>query len=179
MPAPTDSIYYATQVIRAMNDLLGEYRDPNNLGEKPDGDTRSGIRFIFEAAAMQLDHARTQIEVTNNEWETHGDVYPRFEPGPEELDLQVEASHQLSWNDWQSPSQWAAHGLKGLPTTRQGLTLWIRNDAIHKNPSIKRPRKKSGGGWEYHFSVFPTEAQKDFHRRKDFMKQAYNHQENA
>lgn len=67
---PEESISGVRQVILAMSDLLYNYRDPNDLGENPDGDTRSGIRFIFEACAMQLEAAVRGIADQKSEAET-------------------------------------------------------------------------------------------------------------
>lgn len=58
---PAEAIHGVRQVIAAMSDLLQGYRDPNDLGTSPNGDTRAGIRHIFEACTQQLEAVADQV----------------------------------------------------------------------------------------------------------------------
>ena len=75
---PTEAIAGVRQVIVVMSDLLAGYRDPNDLGENPDSDTRSGIRFVFEACAMQLKAATQEIEAKESEAQTLSNIPDDF-----------------------------------------------------------------------------------------------------
>lgn len=70
MPQPTESIAAVSQVIRAMNDLIQGYHDPNDWGTSPEGDTRAGIRHIFEACALQLESALGDVQAMENDSKT-------------------------------------------------------------------------------------------------------------
>lgn len=172
LPRPCDSIHAVTQVIRAMNDLLLNYRDPNDLGENSSGDVRMGISFVFEACSMQLEAAAEAIELQkNNHDEVADNSYPRLGEGNKPTEEQREP---LSWSLWQSPAQWAAMFLADFPTTTQGVQCMAERQNWRGNSDHARKRQGRGGGWEYHISALPPEAQAEFHAL-DAKRRIYDH----
>lgn len=61
--------------------------------------------------------------------------------------------------DWWSAEQIAAAALPDLPATRQGVEALARRLDWRAHPDLARPRAGRGGGWEYHWKLFPVRAQ--------------------
>jgi hypothetical protein len=61
LDSPSDTIQSATQVIRAMNDLLNDHNDLGLLGDAG-SEARSGIYLVLDACARQLDLAVSKIQ---------------------------------------------------------------------------------------------------------------------
>ncbi len=60
---------------------------------------------------------------------------------------------------WWTPAEIAEAGLPGLPGTPQGVRQVIRREGWQRDGEHARRRKGAGGGWEYHWKLFPLEAQ--------------------
>lgn len=69
-------------------------------------------------------------------------------------------------SEWKTPAEWAAEKLHGVPETRRALQLIAKRDGWQSmGPDKARPHKGRGGGWEYHITCLPEEAQSDFRAR--------------
>lgn len=81
---PHEGVAGVQSVIRAVNDLLYNYKDPNNLGEDPDSDVRAGIHHILEACAMQLEAINGKLTDTSESFvqdsPSHGEQIAITEP---------------------------------------------------------------------------------------------------
>ncbi|MFZ2470211.1 MAG: transposase domain-containing protein [Parvibaculum sedimenti] len=66
--------------------------------------------------------------------------------------------------EWFTPSEVAALALPALPATLRGINMiakregWLERRNV-AGTSLARKRQGRGGGWEYHYSLFPTMAQ--------------------
>tara|TARA_R110001583_G_scaffold32107_9_gene110085 strand:+ start:1455 stop:3407 length:1953 start_codon:yes stop_codon:yes gene_type:complete len=73
--------------------------------------------------------------------------------------------------EWFSPAEIAELRLSGMPETVRGINVlskkhdW-RNAVTVGNHPLARKRTKSGGGWEYHWTIFPISAQTDLQKRE-------------
>ena len=62
--------------------------------------------------------------------------------------------------EWWSAAEIAEAGLPVLPDTRQGVDHQAKRDGWRGHPDRARKRQGRGGGWEYHWRLFPIEAQR-------------------
>lgn len=69
--------------------------------------------------------------------------------------------------EWFTAREAAELGLPGLPGTEQNVRRLAEREHWVDHPFLSRQRKgtEGGGGREYHFRLFPTEAQLEFTRR--------------
>lgn len=63
--------------------------------------------------------------------------------------------------DWWTPAEIAAAALTDLPATRQGVDGLAARFGWRAQPGLARARVGRGGGWEYHWRLFPARAQRD------------------
>lgn len=61
---------------------------------------------------------------------------------------------------WWTTEEIAASGLPDLPSTRQGVDAVAARLNWRSDPHHARRRSRRGGGWEYHWKLFPSSAQK-------------------
>jgi transposase InsO family protein len=61
--------------------------------------------------------------------------------------------------EWWSASEIAEAGLPDLPPTRQGVEKLIKREGWRAG-ALARRRPGRGGGWEYHWSLFPVRARR-------------------
>ncbi len=61
---------------------------------------------------------------------------------------------------WWTPAEIADRRLPDLPGTKRGVQLTIEREGWAAQPGKARRRAGRGGGWEYHWSLFPLAAQK-------------------
>lgn len=61
---------------------------------------------------------------------------------------------------WWTAAEIAAAGLTDLPATRQGVDLYISRTGWKGDPARARRRAGKGGGWEYHWELFPARARR-------------------
>ncbi|MBN7785167.1 Mu transposase C-terminal domain-containing protein [Ponticoccus gilvus] len=61
---------------------------------------------------------------------------------------------------WWTAAEIADADLPHLPDTRQGVDAQAKRDGWRDHPEHARKRKGRGGGWEYHWQIFPTQAQR-------------------
>ncbi|MBO6789544.1 MAG: Mu transposase C-terminal domain-containing protein [Dinoroseobacter sp.] len=61
---------------------------------------------------------------------------------------------------WWTANEIAEAALPDLPRSRQGLEKVVKSLAWRSDPERARRRKSRGGGWEYHWSLFPHTARK-------------------
>lgn len=61
--------------------------------------------------------------------------------------------------EWWTASEIAAAGLPGLPGSQQGVDATAKRLAWRSHPEFARRRVGRGGGWEYHWRLFPARAQ--------------------
>lgn len=61
--------------------------------------------------------------------------------------------------EWWTAQEIADAALPDLPETRQGLDAHAKRLGWRDTPQFARPRKGRGGGWEYHWKLFPSRAQ--------------------
>jgi len=61
--------------------------------------------------------------------------------------------------EWWTAEELAAAGLPDLPGTRQGIEASARRQGWRSQPDSARRRKARGGGWEYHWTLLPVQAQ--------------------
>lgn len=60
--------------------------------------------------------------------------------------------------EWFTSAELAQAALPGIPSTRQGLELFIARSGVRSTMKA-RPKVGQGGGFEYHFSFLPATAQ--------------------
>lgn len=177
---PSEAIGNVARVVAAMNHLLIQDRDPNELGENPNGDERIGINLIFSACVDQLQTAaRVLIERQGEPCHDNDSTYPKLsgsqpglddDPDLDELDL---VNSQVG--EWHSAAEWTALGLDGMPVTRQGFHFMAKRECWVDEATKARKRSGRGGGWEYHIGALPKQAQIDWlARRTDTVKKATN-----
>lgn len=61
--------------------------------------------------------------------------------------------------EWWSPSEIAEAGLPDLPGTKRGVTAIVHREGWQSDLDRAKKRHGKGGGWIYHFSLFPARAQ--------------------
>lgn len=61
---------------------------------------------------------------------------------------------------WWSAAEIAEAGLPDMPRTTQKVTAFARRNQWRSNLDRARRRSGRGGGWEYHYELFPMRAQK-------------------
>ncbi len=61
--------------------------------------------------------------------------------------------------EWWTTDALAASGLPDVPETRRGVDDMVRRDDWRAHPQFARRRAGRGGGWEYHWKLFPLRAQ--------------------
>lgn len=62
--------------------------------------------------------------------------------------------------EWWTPDALAEAGLPDLPTTKRRINAMAEREAWRLRTGKARERAGRGGGWEYHWSLLPTRAQK-------------------
>lgn len=62
--------------------------------------------------------------------------------------------------EWWTAAEIAASGLPDLPTTKRRVNAHADRMKWQGNPQYARPRIGSGGGWTYHWKLFPVRAQR-------------------
>lgn len=69
--------------------------------------------------------------------------------------------------EWLTAREVAELELPGLPSSERGVRMLADRESWSAHPFLARDRKgtEGGGGREYHFRLFPTEAQLEFSRR--------------
>jgi transposase InsO family protein len=67
--------------------------------------------------------------------------------------------------EWFTAREVAELGLPGLPETKRGIQALADREGWADHPFLSRARTEGGGGREYHFRLFPTEAQLEFSRQ--------------
>ncbi|MGK9039192.1 Mu transposase C-terminal domain-containing protein [Rhizobium sp. SA279] len=60
--------------------------------------------------------------------------------------------------EWFTSAELAQAALPGIPSTRQGLELFIARSGV-RSTAKARPKAGQGGGFEYHYSFLPSVAQ--------------------
>lgn len=61
---------------------------------------------------------------------------------------------------WWTADEIAAAALPDLAKTRQGIDAGIKRLGWRDNPALAQRRVGKGGGWEYHWTLFPARAQR-------------------
>ena len=61
---------------------------------------------------------------------------------------------------WWTANEIAEAGLRGMPDSRQGVEFVIKQSDWRGQPAFARRRAARGGGWEYHWKLFPDSAQR-------------------
>lgn len=67
--------------------------------------------------------------------------------------------------EWWTASEIASATLPDLPNSRQGIDAHAKRHAWAADAALARRRQGRGGGWEYHWRLFPTRAQRDLMTR--------------
>lgn len=62
--------------------------------------------------------------------------------------------------EWWTATEIAEACLVDLPETRQGVEATAKRLNWRANPKLARRRQGRGGGWEYHWRLFPSRAQR-------------------
>jgi hypothetical protein len=62
--------------------------------------------------------------------------------------------------EWWTVAEIAEAALADLPATRQGVEAVVRRLGWRGQPGLARRRQGRGGGWEYHWQLFPQRAQR-------------------
>ncbi|SCD25097.1 hypothetical protein [Brucella inopinata] len=70
---------------------------------------------------------------------------------------------QSTIESWLSPAEIADLKLNGMPHTKRGVAKLIERSPV--NQALSRPRKRTGGGFEYHYLSLPLESIVDFESR--------------
>jgi len=61
--------------------------------------------------------------------------------------------------EWWTPAEIADAALPDMPTTKRGVAMVVDKGNWSGHPKLARRRSGRGGGWEYHWSLFPSRAQ--------------------
>lgn len=70
-------------------------------------------------------------------------------------------------SEWKAAAEWADQNLKGLPASKRRVNALINRESWKGlGPEKARRRHGRGGGWEYHVTCLPEEAQSDFRARR-------------
>lgn len=67
---------------------------------------------------------------------------------------------QLPVKEWWTAREIAAAGLPDLSDSRQGVEAEAKRDGWRGHPEFARKRTEQGGGWQYHWRLFPSSAQR-------------------
>ncbi len=67
---------------------------------------------------------------------------------------------QLPIKEWWTAQEIADAGLPDMPDSMQGVTDRAKRDGWRGHPQFARRRDGRGGGWEYHWRLFPARAQR-------------------
>ncbi|CDP54035.1 Transposase and inactivated derivative [Devosia sp. DBB001] len=67
--------------------------------------------------------------------------------------------------EWFTAQEIADAGLPDLPTTKRGVSLLADREGWVNNPAFARTRSQRGGGFEYHYKLWPTLAQVEHQKR--------------
>lgn len=67
---------------------------------------------------------------------------------------------QLPIKEWWTAQEIADAGLADMPNSMQGVTDQAKREGWRGHPQLARRRDGRGGGWEYHWRLFPTRAQR-------------------
>lgn len=62
--------------------------------------------------------------------------------------------------EWWTASEIGAAALPDMPATRQGVEALAKSMGWRDQPDFARRRSGRGGGWEYHWRLFPSRAQR-------------------
>ncbi|ALF02134.1 transposase domain-containing protein [Salipiger abyssi] len=63
--------------------------------------------------------------------------------------------------EWWTAAEIAAQALPDLANSRQGVEAQAKRDDWRAHPEHARKRAGRGGGWEYHWRLFPSRAQRE------------------
>lgn len=63
------------------------------------------------------------------------------------------------YRTWWTAAEIAEAGLPHMPGTQRGVSILAERESWRKAEGSARRRAGAGGGWEYHFSLFPRRAQ--------------------
>ena len=63
--------------------------------------------------------------------------------------------------EWWTASEIGAAGLPDMPRTQQGVDALAKSLGWRAQPEFARRRSGRGGGWEYHWRLFPSRAQRE------------------
>lgn len=63
--------------------------------------------------------------------------------------------------EWWTAADLAEAGLPDLPNSRQGMEAHVKRLGWRGHPELARRRSGRGGGWEYHWRLFPSRAQRE------------------
>ena len=61
--------------------------------------------------------------------------------------------------EWWTAAEIAEAGLPDMPAKKRGVNVMIERSNWTGNPALARRRAGKGGGWEYHWILFPSRAQ--------------------
>lgn len=67
--------------------------------------------------------------------------------------------------EWWTAAEIAGAGLADMPDSRQGVDAHAKRLDWRAHPQLSRRRSGRGGGWEYHWKLFPSRAQRDLLKR--------------
>ena len=70
-------------------------------------------------------------------------------------------SLQLPLKEWFTAQEIADAALPDLPNSQQGADALAKKQDWRGNPDFARRRSGRGGGWEYHWRLFPARAQRE------------------
>lgn len=69
------------------------------------------------------------------------------------------------FKEWLTAREIAAEALPGLPSTESAIIRYAKREDWQAVPSMCRNRSAAGGGYEYHYRLFPTLAQVTYVQR--------------
>ncbi len=61
---------------------------------------------------------------------------------------------------WWTATEIADEGLRGMPDSQRGVDMLAKRQNWRAQPGFARRREGRGGGWEYHWKLFPDSAQR-------------------
>lgn len=74
---------------------------------------------------------------------------------------------QLPIKDWWTAQEIADAALPDLPASMQGVADQAKKEGWRGHPQLAKKRAKQGGGWEYHWRLFPSTAQRELIKRSN------------
>lgn len=90
------------------------------------------------------------------------------------VSLMAPGDDGLVLKEWFSPAELAVLALNGLPGSKRGINLRAADEGWQGRLDLARQplARRQGGGWEYHVTVLPLEAQRDLVFRRDAARRA-------